>query len=164
MEIFIDPDGDGLNYAEIEVNPLNVVFDLLLSKPWADGGQGLAQWNPEFASAVGIVGTINEAGDEDQGWTVEIALPWTALATDIRNVMNGQSLPPQSGDSWRLNLYRFERLREAGSITRAEASAWSTVGEIDFHRPDRFGYLNFGGLRAKTGVEPKSWGQLKPGQ
>ncbi len=75
VEVFIDPDGDGLNYAEIEVNPLNTVFDLLLSRPWADSGSGFAQWNPEFASAVGIDGTLNDGTDEDVSWTVEIACP-----------------------------------------------------------------------------------------
>ncbi len=164
VEIFIDPDGDGLDYAEIEVNPLNAVFDLLLSAPWGDGGRGFAQWNPEFTSAVGIQGTLNDGSDEDQGWTVEIALPWEALGTDIRNVMNGRALPPASGDSWRLNLYRFERLREDGAVTVAEASAWSTVGVNDFHRPDRFGQLVFGEAPENTAIEPTSWGAIKPGE
>ena len=66
VEIFIDPDGDGLNYAEIEVNPLNTIFDLLLSRPWADRGRGYAEWNPEFASAVRVDGTVNDPSDEDR--------------------------------------------------------------------------------------------------
>ena len=159
VEIFIDPDGDGLDYAEIEVNPLNVIFDLLLSRPWADGGRGFAQWNPEFASAVQVDGTVNEPSDVDQGWTVEVALPWAALATDIRDVMNGMALPPQVDDHWRLNLYRFERLRENGAVTGEEPSAWSPVGAVDFHRPDRFGLLEFADLR--TAVQERTWGKVK---
>ncbi len=158
VEVFIDPDGDGLNYAEIEVNPLNTVFDLLLSRPWADSGSGFAQWNPEFASAVGIDGTLNDGTDEDVSWTVEIALPWVALATDLRDVMNGQSLPPMVGDLWRLNIYRFERIRTDGAAT-AEASAWSPVGVNDFHRPDRFGAMTF--VDAVTSVDAESWAGVK---
>ena len=159
VEIFIDPDGDGLDYAEIEVNPLNVVFDLLLSRPWSDGGRGFAQWNPTFSSAVTVDGSVNDDSDTDSGWTVEVALPWEALATDIRNVANGKSLPPQMGDEWRLNLYRFERLRQNGAVATAEASAWSTVGVVDFHRPDRFGILSF--VDAPTAVGADSWGRVK---
>ena len=159
VEIFIDPDGDGLDYAEVEVNPLNVIFDLLLSRPWADSGRGFAQWNPQFASAVQIDGTINDDSDTDKGWTVEVALPWAALATDIRNVANGMALPPQPGDQWRLNLYRFERLRQNGAVISAEASAFSTVGVEDFHRPDRFGFLSFGA--APTAIDAGSWGKIK---
>ncbi len=161
VEIFIDPDGDGLNYAEIEINPLNTIFDLLLSRPWADGGRGFAQWDPEFFSAIAIDGTLNDSSDADDGWRVEMALPWTALATELLDVMNGQSLPPQPGDRWRLNLYRFERIRADGAITAAEASAWSPVGVTDFHRPDRFGWLVF--AAAATVVEPQDWARVKAG-
>ncbi|HIG16652.1 MAG TPA: carbohydrate-binding family 9-like protein, partial [Candidatus Handelsmanbacteria bacterium] len=90
VEIYLDPDGDGLNYAEIEINPLNTVFDLLLSRPWGDGGTGFPEWSPEFSSAVRVDGTVNNPDDVDRGWTVEVALPWLALATDIRDIMNGQ--------------------------------------------------------------------------
>lgn len=159
VEIFIDPDGDGLDYAEIEVNPLNTVFDLLLSRPWADGGRGFARWNPDFASAVRVDGTVNDPDDVDRGWTVEVALPWAALATDIRDVMNGQSLPPQVGDRWRLNLYRWERLRRGTVVTGEEPSAWSPVGEVDFHRPDRFGWLTF--VDVPTAVEAEPWSRVK---
>ncbi len=159
VEIFIDPDGDGLDYAEIEINPLNTIFDLLLSKPWADSGRGFAEWNPVFSSAVSVQGTVDDAGDTDTAWTVELALPWEALATDIRDVMNEMSLPPQVGDRWRINLYRFERIRTDGSITAVEASSWSPVGEQDFHRPDRFGWMTF--VDAATAVDDSSWSEVK---
>jgi hypothetical protein len=159
VEIYLDPDGDGQNYAEIEINPLNAVFDLLLSRPWGAGGRGFNNWNPDFARAVHIDGTLNDDGDNDVRWSVEVALPWQALSTDIRDVMNGQALPPQSGDSWRLNLYRFERLRSDGAIISSEASAWSTVGNEDFHTPERFGFLSF--VEAATAVEQKAWSQVK---
>jgi hypothetical protein len=159
VEIYIDPDGDGLNYAEIEVNPLNAVFDLLLSQPWARGGRGYAEWDPHFESAVQVDGTINQEGDVDRGWTAELALPWEALGTQIRDVMGGQALPPRPGDTWRFNLYRFERLRQDGAEVNVEASAWGTVGRVDFHVPERFGFVTF--AEVPTAVEKKSWGRVK---
>ena len=155
VEIYLDPDGDGLDYAEIEINPLNAIFDLLLSKPWRARGRGFSEWSPEFASAVQVDGTLNDPSDADKGWTVEVALPWAALATDIRDVMHGMALPPKVGDQWRLNLYRFERIRENGSVVTSEPSAWSTVGVNDFHRPDRFGYLSFAAGKAAGKQDPE---------
>jgi hypothetical protein len=159
VEIFIDPDGDGVDYAEIEVNPLGTLFDLILSRPWADGGQGFAGWDPDVTHAVGIAGTVNDDTDEDEGWVVEIALPWTALAEGPRDVLNGVAAPPQVGDEWRVNLYRFERPRADGEVTEAQANAWSPVGVNDFHRPDRFGRLRF--VESGTAVEPSSWSGVK---
>lgn len=159
VEIFIDPDGDGLNYAEVEVNPLNAVFDLLLSKPWGQGGQGFAQWDPLLATAVQVAGTVNNPADTDQGWSAEVVLPWSALGRELLDVPGSQSLPPRVGDEWRLNLYRFERVRQNGTETEAQASAWSPVGRVDFHVPERFGRVVF--RDRLTAVEEASWSQVK---
>lgn len=162
VEIFIDPDGDSQNYAEVEVNPLNAIFDLLLSKPWSRNGQGFAEWNPGLATAVQVSGTVNDPADVDQGWSAEIALPWSALGKDILDVSGAKSLPPRPGDEWRLNLYRFERVRQNGAETEAQASAWSPVGRVDFHVPERFGRVVF--RDRFTAVEGSSWGQVKAGE
>src|SRR5262249_16446424 len=34
FEVFLDPDGDNHNYAELELNALNTTWDLLLTKPY----------------------------------------------------------------------------------------------------------------------------------
>ena len=43
--------------------------------------------------------------------------------------------------------------------TAVEYSAWSPVGEIDFHRPDRFGTVVF--AEASTQVMQLTWGTVK---
>ena len=41
---------------------------------------GFIAWNlPGLRTAVQTSGTLNESSDEDQGWTVEIAIPWVGL-------------------------------------------------------------------------------------
>jgi len=40
FEIFIDPDGDGLNYFEIEINALGTILDLFLAKTIQKKGKG----------------------------------------------------------------------------------------------------------------------------
>jgi len=162
VEIFIDPDGDGRNYAEVEVNPLNAVFDLLVSGPWSEGGQGFAQWNPQLATAVQVTGTVNDPADTDQGWGVEVALPWTSLGRELLDVPGEKSLPPQPGDEWRLNLYRFERVRQNGTESESQASAWSPVGRVDFHVPERFGKVVF--RDRLTAVAGTSWAEVKAGE
>ena len=69
------------------------------------------------------------------------------------------TLAPARGDIWRLNLYRFERVRDGGRVVADEASAWGTVGAVDFHVPEAFGRLIFGG--PATAVEAGSWGRVK---
>lgn len=159
VEVFIDPDGDGQNYAEVELNPLNAVFDLLLSKPWSRSGKGYDTWNPSLLSAVQITGTLNNAADVDQGWSAEIALPWAGLASQQLDIAGPQPLPPQAGDEWRLNLYRYEQVRQNGARNEVQASAWSPVGKVDFHVPERFGRVVFGSRL--TAVEDQSWGLVK---
>ena len=36
VEIFLDPDRTGLNYYELEINPANVLCDLVVPKPWPE--------------------------------------------------------------------------------------------------------------------------------
>src|SRR5690606_80496 len=58
FEVFIDPDGDNHNYYEIEINALNTEWDLLLKKPYRDGGPALNEWEiPGLKKAVAIEGT-----------------------------------------------------------------------------------------------------------
>lgn len=59
----------------------------------------------------------------------------------------------------RRRFYRYEPLRTGGVETAVEYSAWSPVGEIDFHRPDRFGTVVF--AEASTQVMQLTWGTVK---
>ena len=45
FEVFIDPDGDTQMYYELEVNPLGTVFDLMLIRPYRDGGPPIIAWD-----------------------------------------------------------------------------------------------------------------------
>lgn len=146
FEIFIDPDGDRHDYYEWEVNALNTTWDLLLTRPYRDGGQAKSDWEiPGFQGAVQLRGTLNDARDRDRGWTLEVALPWKVLGEHTT-----RRVPPANGEQWRLNLFRSEWPLEpaAGGYrkpegARAEFSAWSPHGAYDNHRPERFGVVQF---------------------
>ena len=157
VEIFFDPTGEGLDYAEFEVNPLNTVLDLLVTR--SPSRKSFFEWSPELYTAVHVEGSINDSGEADQYWCMEMAMPWEALITDISNVIGDRSLPPEDSDVWRFNFYRYERIRQDGVETEIEYSAWSPTGEINFHMPERFGIVHFRGV--PTAVEKSSWGVLK---
>ncbi len=109
VEAFIDPDGDGRDYLEVEVNPLNAIVDLHIgsvSPEWVSD----KDWDiAGLQTAVGVHGTVNDSTDVDTGWSVEMAIPWNAFAPTITG--GGR---PSVGDRWRLNLYRIERGAGAG--------------------------------------------------
>ncbi len=152
FEVFLDPDGDNHLYYELEINALGTVWDLLLAKPYRDGGPAIDAWDIQgLRSAVQVDGTLNDPSDRDTGWTVELAFPWTVLGQAA-----GRRAPPAPGDIWRLNFSRVEwRTRvEDGRIVKSidprtgkplpEANwVWSVQGLVAMHYPERWGELVF---------------------
>ena len=131
VEVFLDPDGDGENYPELEVSPHNVVVDLLIPAPGRISADEAARWN--------IEGLKTAVGKDGAGWSVEIAIPWASL--DEAGVRSA----PRIGERWRVGLYRIERpggLGEKPDDAQAELQAWS-VTKRSFHEPWRFGVVEF---------------------
>lgn len=81
-----------------------VLIDLLLTKPYKDGGSPVNNWDAKgIKVAAHVNGTINDPSDIDKGWTVEIAYPWSALKECAH-----RDAPPKEGDQWRINFSRVE--------------------------------------------------------
>ena len=129
VEIFLDADADGRTYDEIEVSPHNVVFDAYF--PARRQGMDLS-WDSGLQSAVKVNGTIDDPRDRDQGWTVEMRIPFDRLHAVPH-------LPPRPGDRWRFNLYRLE----LPDRKNAQGQAFSPLFVGDFHAVDRFAWLVF---------------------
>jgi len=146
FEVFIDPDGDRQEYYEFEMNALNTTWDLLLKKTYKDGGPALNEWEiPGSKTAVYIKGTLNNPADQDQGWSVEIAFPWKALAQYAN-----KATPPKEGDQWRVDFSRVEwqinivnGRYEKVKGTPENNWIWSPPGVVDMHRPEKWGYVQF---------------------
>lgn len=147
FEVFIDPNGDTLEYFEFEINALNTGWDLFLPKPYRFGGKADNGWEiPGLKTAVSIRGTLNDPRDRDEGWTIEIAFPWTAFGERAR-----MPVPPRTGDVWRVNFSRVEWQHEIvlGSYQRVKGKpednwVWSPQGAINMHIPEKWGYVRFG--------------------
>ena len=151
FEVFIDPDGDTHEYYELEVNALNTVWDLMLAKPYRDGGPAIHAWDiAGLKTAVDVRGTLNHPGDKDAGWSVEIALPWRVL----REAAPGRRAP-RDGERWRLNFSRVQwqrDVRDGRYVKRVDARGeplaennwvWTAQGAVDMHMPERWGYVQF---------------------
>jgi hypothetical protein len=152
FEIFIDPDGDGRDYYELEINALGTVWDLFLPTPYREGGRAVNEWDIEgLRAAVAVDGTLNDPSDLDRGWTVEIALPWSAFAQ-----LTAHSRPPRVGESWRVNFSRvqwhtevvggsYRKLTDVdtGKPLPEENWVWSPQGAVDMHRPEMWGVVEF---------------------
>ncbi|NTX04087.1 carbohydrate-binding family 9-like protein [Myxococcus sp. CA040A] len=129
VEIFLDANADGRTYNELQVSPHNVNFDAYF--PARRQGMDLS-WDSGMTTAVKVRGTLDDASDKDEGWSVEMRIPFAKLA-EVPQV------PPQPGARWRFNLYRLEH---HGRRT-VEGQAFSPLFVGDFHALPRFAWLTF---------------------
>lgn len=162
FEVFLDPDGDTHAYYELEINALGTEWDLFLVRPYRDGGPAIHAWDiPGLQTAVSVQGTLNQPDDTDLGWSIEIAIPWAALAeaTEV-------PVPPRPGDRWRLNFSRVDwpvDIRDGATVKRVDSGTgealpesnwvWSPQGLIAMHYPEMWGFLIFAG----EDVDPGSY-------
>jgi hypothetical protein len=145
FEVFLNPTGDGLKYFEFEINALNTGWDLFLDKPYNQGGKADNSWEmPGYKSAVAVDGTLNNPGDWDTGWSVALALPWSAF---VERSGKGR---PTAGESWRINFSRVEwRVRLADGKyekvpgLKEDNWVWSPQGVVNMHVPEMWGTVRF---------------------
>jgi len=152
FEVFIDPDGDTHEYYELEVNAFGTEWDLLLTKPYRDGGTAIDSWDIQgLLTGVDVLGTLNDPSDTDEGWTVEIAIPWKVLEECAHG-----PCPPEPGDSWRVNFSRVEWRTdvvggdyvkatdpETGERLPEDNWVWSPQGLVNMHYPEMWGVVSF---------------------
>jgi hypothetical protein len=152
FEVFLNPTRDTKNYYELEVNALNTVWDLLLRKPYREGGKGENEFDfVGLKTAVKVHGTINDPSDKDTGWDVEIAMPWASLTAHEPQLKPGEKrAAPTEGEQWKVNFSRVEWdvVVENGKYKKVPNTpehnwVWSPMGLIDMHLPGRWGVVEF---------------------
>ncbi|MBY0374473.1 MAG: carbohydrate-binding family 9-like protein [Bryobacteraceae bacterium] len=142
VEIFWDPEGDGLDYFEWQINAAGTTWDLKLTKPYKKGGKADNGWEiPGLKQAIELRGTLNDPRDTDRGWTVELAFPWAAFAG---------AKAPAVGAEWRVTMSRVDWKTDVqdGKYVKDEKAPgrfwlWSPHGEPDMHLPEKFGRVRF---------------------
>ncbi len=164
FEVFIDPDGDTKNYIEIEVNALNTVWDLFLTEPYRSGNHALHDWNiPGLKHAVHLRGTLNNPNDKDEGWSVEMAIPWTSITGHSNQPRKVQ--PPTAGTTLRMNFSQvnwqvqpdaaspcgYSKKTDANGSPLPESNhVWAATGAINIHMPEHWGYVRLSDKPAGT--------------
>jgi len=131
VEIMVDPDGDGRNYFEMQVSPTGKVFDTRYDTPRQPQPFGHMDWQSGLRTQVVARGTANDT-EADQGYTVEIAIPWTAFGAN--------AVAPAAGSMWRMNFFVMDA-RGEGPMRYA---GWSPPRVGDFHTLAKFGRVTFG--------------------
>ena len=163
FEVFIDPDGDTHAYYELEMNALNTVWDLLLVKPYRDGGPAVHAWDIQgLRTGVHLMGTLNDPGDRDKAWTVEIALPFAVL----KECIPGKPERPEPGEQWRVNFSRVEYgldIVNGRYVKKKDAASgqplpednwtWTPQGVINIHYPEMWGFVQFSSKTPGRGRE-----------
>jgi hypothetical protein len=134
VEIFLDADGSGRNYAELEISPINVVCDLRVETPWP-ALKSLTEW--DWAGLETAVEPLKDAHGTVEGWTAVGRLPWSGLRSLYPSP--GVTLPPGPGAGWRFNVFRIKRpggpeAPQKGVIL----AAWSKPAGPSFHDPAAF--------------------------
>ncbi|MEM6806784.1 MAG: carbohydrate-binding family 9-like protein [Bacteroidota bacterium] len=91
-------------------------------------------------TAVQLAGTLNDHSNIDEGWSLEIGIPWSSLAL----LANGRSLPPEPGDIWKMFLGRFQKLMVGGKEVQPHpAMVLNSHGIYDTHLPEKWSKIEF---------------------
>lgn len=116
VELFIDSDGSGELYTELEVNPNNAILHYLVRNIQGE----------KFAFAR-VDEVVTSAVCKLEGKThYEFAIPLSELSSNFN-----------SNNKWRFNFYRIDR----GETD--EYTAFSPTGAVNYHVPKNFADLEF---------------------
>jgi hypothetical protein len=130
VEIFINPRPSQTGiYFGLEMNARAVLYDYLMY----DARYAFKRFNMQSVQLASFIrGTLNVRGDEDKGWTLEVAIPWVNFEE--------LSKRPAPGAVWTANLNRWD-----GVDPDRRLSMWSDPVQPrpQPHVPARFGQLVF---------------------
>ncbi|GFH56484.1 hypothetical protein CTEN210_12960 [Chaetoceros tenuissimus] len=171
FEVFIDPFGSCHDYKEMEMNALNTVWNLMLDRPYNDGGSEHSgriakRGDHKFydvkkqKTAVKLLqGKLNQDGPQRTIWSVEIAMAHSDTLVHL-NKRDRTGSFPKEGDMWRMNFSRCEKKGDL-NWTWQPQRIWDPkekahVGKVNMHLPDAWGYVKFG----KSIAQEKFIGQV----
>ncbi len=145
FEIFLKPALEKPGYYEFHVTPNNTRFDLFLPRR---GHVERFRREREFhvTSAVTVRGTLNRWDDRDEGWTVEMRIPWADLMPT-----GGR---PEPGDEWRFALCRYDFDVASEKPELSTAAPLNSLPYPNFHHFEDYAPIRFSGPDAKVGGRP----------
>jgi len=161
FEVFVDAPGCCHNYKELEMNAINTVWNLMLDKPYMDGGGEFSgrehkpgherYWevrSQRTATRV-LKGALHDPSRPSR-WCCEIAL---AHVDTLDRLPVGHA-PPSVGRFWRINFSRVEQKGQVNWVWTPQV-VWdpetlSYSGKVNMHLPDAYGYVVFADKNGKV--------------
>jgi formylglycine-generating enzyme required for sulfatase activity len=108
---------------------------------------------PNLRHAVQVQGTLNYHHDIDDGWTVEVMVPYSDMLTHNPDMR----APPRRGDLWRLNFSRVQFMHVYTQLfpyllpdSPVEDWVWAATFIGDLHIPEMWAKGVFSDLTAGT--------------
>jgi hypothetical protein len=130
VEFFVNPKPSQTDvYFGMEMNARGVLYDYLM----VDSKYAFKRFNLQGVLLASFIrGTLNARGDQDQGWSLEVAIPWVNFEELAKR--------PTPGTIWTANLNRWD-----GVEPNRRLSMWSdpVQAQANPHVPARFGQLVF---------------------
>lgn len=128
FEVFVFGSAQRRDYLELQITARGVTFDARFER-YRDGD---VSFSSTWRTAVHRRGTVDDARDRDEGWSLEAAIPWAEICAHT-----DAPCPPKAGTELRFNTFQFERPRR-GPVT---AFALSPPRVPDFHAPENAAVL-----------------------
>jgi hypothetical protein len=116
------------DYLELQVSPRGVTFDAR----FAEYRKGDEAWDSAWKTAVQLRGDVDDRRGRDEGWTVEVAIPWDEICAHT-----SATCPPRAQDRLRINVFRLERPQKGAPL----GLALSPTRVSDFHAPQNAAIL-----------------------
>lgn len=131
VEFFLRPQENSNQYFGLEMNARGVLYDYFYDFP------NKHDKTPDLAGVqlqTHLRGTLNQGADRDQGWSLEVAIPWASLQKLVPQ-------PPRKNEQWRVQFNRWDGTEAKGR----RLSMWcsSELEKPSPHNPARFGRLVF---------------------
>jgi hypothetical protein len=133
LEAFINPNTKDVPYYAFEINAIGTVYDACFLQNMTCMGSRWKLWNCRgLKIGTSIKGTLNNPGDIDEYWSLEMAIPFSSLT--------GKA--PKYEDEWTFQLAGYDYsvyLPPEG----VELFVSIPLSKVDFHMPAEWQTLRF---------------------
>jgi hypothetical protein len=157
FEVFVDAAGCCHNYKQLELNGYNTVWNLLLDKPYNDGGtehSGKVASDPsdskywEATKQRTATKLLWGEWNDPKGavWSLEISLAHSDSLSKYSPLMQ-HKLKPREGQKWRINFNRSEGKGDTNWSWSPQIVWVPSTGRFEgigsTHLPDAWGFVHF---------------------
>ncbi|KAL4238204.1 hypothetical protein ACF0H5_002916 [Mactra antiquata] len=156
FEVFVVPDGSLHNYKELQINVMNVTWDLMLKKAYMDfvipcnktEAAYDSSWDSDMTKATFTDGIVNNINSTGTFWSAEWSFSFEKLANHTKRLANKSK--PDENEAWFFIFarpeYQYKIVNGEYVINEsvpAEWWSWQPTYAVNLHLPSRFGLVQF---------------------